>query len=97
VPKRKVVDDDKWYSNYDDDNPSSPEPKDSEDRLRSSDVCPGKDGSFTRGNCPSPPSCASVKETWGPAKLCINRAPMPWNKDKFYVIAMKCIPSWENW
>jgi len=70
---------------------------DPEDRLRSWDVCPKKGKSdYKHSYCPKPPNC-DWSGKWGKAKLCITRVPFPWNKKKYYVLAMKCIPYWENW
>ena len=102
VAKDKVYHDDNWYSDYDDGEAQTVENShvgDPADHLRSSDICPDSSGSsFKHSNCPSTPDCSSISDhEWGSAKLCINRAPLPWDRNTFYVVAMKCIPEWENW
>lgn len=101
VFKNYVVDGNQWYYGYRDSeyeeglkNPSD----DENDYLWDTDKCPGEDGSYSRSNCPDPPNCTATirNPEFGDPKLCINRAPLPWDKDDFYVIAMKCIPFWEG-
>jgi len=91
---------DDWYSDYDDDIPEGfavNETGDPEDFLRDVDVCPGSDGTFSLENCPEMPNCTLIGEgDFGRGKLCINRVPFANNHSKFYVLAMKCIPHWEN-
>jgi hypothetical protein len=95
VPTGKVVDNNNAYDNYDDrDVPTDMSMNDAPDFLRSTDLC-YKNGSYSLSNCPKPPDCNFSGE-FGPAKLCINRAPRPDN-GQFYVLVMKCIPQWENW
>jgi hypothetical protein len=92
VPEGKVYDDDEWYADYSGvDNSARADP---EDFLRRSDIC-YKNGSYSRSNCPSVPNCNHTGK-WGPAKLCINRQPIG-DGSGYHVLAMKCIPSWENW
>jgi len=96
-----VVDGDAWYYdyNYDDyiDRIERPS-REGDDFLLDSDICLGADGKFSKSNCPTPPNCTEeiADPIWGPTKLCINRAPFPWNTDVWYVVAMKCIPAWEG-
>ena len=59
-------------------------------------MCPGKDGSFKRSNCPKPPKCFRNKNDLGREKLCINRVYAPDSTKQYYVAAMKCVPQWEN-
>ncbi len=100
LPESKVFDDDRFYIHYDDREVKQTKALDigdPEDFLRSSDVCPKKGQSgFKRSYCPTPPDC-NWSGKWGKAKLCITRVPFPWDHSKFYVLAMKCIPKWENW
>ena len=92
---QKVVYNDNSYFNYDDEEvPRDKSLNDARDFLRSTDVC-YKNGSYSLSNCPSVPNC-NWSGKFGPAKLCINRAPRPDNKSIFYVAVMKCIPQWEN-
>jgi len=96
VPTQQVVKNDNSYFNYDDKEvPKDKSLNDARDFLRSTDVC-YKNGSYSLSNCPSVPNCNWTGK-FGPAKLCINRAPRPDNKSIFYVMVMKCIPQWENW
>jgi len=96
-----IVKGDKWYYDYWEweydeglEDPSS----EGADSLMGYDICPGKDGSFKLSNCPTPPKCNEEVEDllFGSPKLCINRAPLPWDTDTYYVVAMKCIPFWEG-
>jgi len=97
------VDGNPWYDEYtyDDyviDHIEKPS-KEGNDFLFDSDQCLGQDSKFSKANCPAQlPNCTQEisDPIWGPPKLCINRAPFPWNTDVFYVIAMKCIPAWEG-
>jgi hypothetical protein len=94
------IDSDEWYTNYKKNEiprkVENPDTGDTEDSLRSSDLCPNKKKkTLSRRNCPKPPNCEKIKERWGKAKLCINRVPLP-DRRTFYVAAMKCIPEWEN-
>mmetsp|Transcript_27794 Transcript_27794/g.39774 ORF Transcript_27794/g.39774 Transcript_27794/m.39774 type:complete len:144 (-) Transcript_27794:100-531(-) len=94
APTQKVIDNNKSYDWYDDGEvPDDKGMNDAPDFLRASDVC-YKNGSYSRSNCPATPNCSWSGE-FGPAKLCINRAPTP--SKTFYVAVMKCIPIWENW
>jgi hypothetical protein len=90
---------DPWYDEFDEKTANESKALrlgDEEDFLRSYDVCPSKEHSdFSRSYCSEPPDCNFSRE-WGKAKLCINRVPSPWDRSKYYVLAMKCIPDWEN-
>mmetsp|Transcript_5085 Transcript_5085/g.7490 ORF Transcript_5085/g.7490 Transcript_5085/m.7490 type:complete len:204 (+) Transcript_5085:253-864(+) len=69
---------------------------DPEDFLRDTDKCFNPyDGTFKRKNCPSPPDCNWSGQE-GPAKLCINRVPYPDNHSEYYVLMMKCTPTYIN-
>eukprot|EP00590_Aulacoseira_subarctica_P001243 CAMPEP_0172434490 /NCGR_PEP_ID=MMETSP1064-20121228/70662_1 /TAXON_ID=202472 /ORGANISM="Aulacoseira subarctica , Strain CCAP 1002/5" /LENGTH=472 /DNA_ID=CAMNT_0013182719 /DNA_START=773 /DNA_END=2192 /DNA_ORIENTATION=- len=87
VPTQQVVKNDNSYFNYDDKEvPKDKSLNDARDFLRSTDVC-YKNGSYSLSNCPSVPNCNWTGK-FGPAKLCINRAPRPDNKSIFYVMVM---------
>jgi hypothetical protein len=95
VPTGNVVDNNDSYDDYDDRLlPTDKSMNDAPDFLRSTDFC-YRDGSYSLSNCPKPPDC-NFSGKFGPAKLCINRAPRP-DDGQFYVLVMKCIPQWENW
>jgi len=95
----KTYNDDTWYEDYDrDEVPDNPNKGgDAEDRIRSSDRCYRR-GKFDLDFCPKTPNCKKVndKKWLGKPKLCINRVPIPGDKENFYIAAMKCIPKWEN-
>ncbi len=93
-----TVYDDNWYTWYDKNEIPSDITSggDKVDYIRDNDICPGTNEQYTRANCPPAPDCSKVKQKWGEGKLCINRVPLPFDKTKFYIAAMKCIPEWEN-
>ena len=92
------INDDKFFSDYDQDEIPSDKKEygDRIDYLRDGDVCAGPDGSLSRDNCLTPPDCSMSNDEVGEAMLCINRAAVPGDTSKWYVLAMKCIPIWEN-
>merc|ERR1712151_147437 len=97
----KIFNDDEFFSNYDKNEiPSSTsgrgENGDREDYLRIDDKCAASNGSISKSNCRTPPRCNKKSSSLGRQKLCINRAFEPGKKNSWYVVAMKCIPEWEN-
>ena len=79
VPDGSVIDNNEWYTDYDDeyyDDHRATASSDSGDFLRDWDICYG-DGEYTYKNCPESPLCGEISEEpdRGRAKLCINRAP----------------------
>jgi len=101
APEHKVVNDNVFYGHRTEksynDNRSNPGTADREDFLRDTDLCFDAFGALSRNNCPKPPNCHWSAENNGPAKLCINRAPLPDNHNLYYVLIMKCIPKFVNW
>lgn len=93
-----VLEDDRFFGSYDPDEipDDKEESGDRIDYLRDGDVCIGNDGSLSRDNCLEPPDCSMSNDLVGEAMLCINRATQPGSTTDWYVLAMKCIPVWEN-
>ena len=57
--------------------------QDREDYLRNDDECFDEDDKLDRDNCPRPPKCDDRSSKYGKEKLCINRAYIPGNVDKW--------------
>jgi len=66
----------------------------SSDFLRSTDICPDASTGIQLSH--STRLFTDKKNIWGPSKLCTNRVPLPFDHNIFYMVAMKCIPTWEN-
>jgi len=91
---------DTWYTDYDKKEMESLKKKkkgDGEDRIRIADVC-YKNGKYSKKFCPKPPDCSKIKRKsgFGKPKLCINRAEVPGDRKTWYIVAMKCVPEYEN-
>ncbi len=100
APTNRVVNDNVFYGYRVEegcnDGRRNPGIADRGDYLRATDLCFDDQGHLSRDNCPRPPNCNWVAQE-GPAKLCINRVPLPDDHKTYYVLIMKCIPKYVNW